>query len=549
MPKSSVHLMNSENTLLSIKQGKEGSFVSWLEDLGLKDFISHYPLPKLIEWGWLVPQNRVIFPIEFFLVWQHYPAMGGDNFQDFETESALWDSTWRIRDQSYLWFLHPFFIPNNAYCERLQNAKYKDKPPPIPEPFNHPRNRSIIPYADYFFHWQAYALIDVIRLSDHIRPILNTPDVVERAQGIVRIAESVKDTNWKGILTLDKRWGGLTEPMTWLSHYKSLRNALNWNKDRDQLKPEGAKQLADYLGVTANLLERAIKDKLLVLAQEWLWANDRYCVWTMRAWPYLQADIAIAVEWLCYLSEKSFSDYLDLWLYSHRGQDVWAELRKVLPYEFFEDKQYFLEYVPIFYKDYYEDRLTNEHKLRQLVNELQKTNYPFGSFLSSFRLLHEQLNFNPKNKGSLDFRELRALDYYSLLAIRAEGCLRYYLEVNQLLPMNIKKQGLFGYIIEIAEHKALSQNLIAHLRKEATNLTHLGNTPCKPINNIIEIELKNLSKTESHLLQAFLCCLLARNYFAHHTYLDQELLNSKESSFMLAGILVTVLTLLDNTET
>lgn len=542
--------MNSENTLLSIRQGKEGSFVNWLEDLGLKDFIGHYSLPKLIEWGWLVPRNRVIFPVEFFLAWQHYPAIGGENLQGFEVESALWDSVWRIRDKREIcWFLHPFFRPDDACCERLQNTKYENNLPSIPEAFIHPRNRSIIPYADYFFHWQAYALVDVIRLSDHIRPLLNTPDVVERAEGIVRIAERIKDANWKDILTLNNRWGGLAEPMTWISHYKALRNTLNWNENGRNLRSEGAKQLADHLGMTSTLLECAIKDKLLVLAQEWRGANERYCVWTLRAWPYLQTDIAIAVEWLCYINEKSLDDYLDLWIYSSMGQQTWAELHKVLPFEFFEDRQTFFEFAPIYYTKHYEDRLPNNEKIKQLVNELQKTNYPFRSFLSAFRLLHEQLSFNPKQKGSLDFRELRMLDYYLLFAIRAESCLRYYLEANQLLQTT-KSHSLIGYIIKISEHKSYSQSFINYLKsKEAKNYTHLGNTPKNPINNIIEINLENFNKKDTQLLQAFLCCLLARNYFAHHIYMDSELLNSKESGFMLAGILVTVLTLLDDTET
>lgn len=50
---------------------------------------------------------------------------------------------------------------------------------------------------------------------------------------------------------------------------------------------------------------------------------------------------------------------------------------------------------------------------------------------------------------------------------------------------------------------------------------------------------------DDHLTQAFLCCMLARNYFAHHDYLDQELLRSEKSGFILRGILLTVLMLLD----
>lgn len=183
---------------------------------------------------------------------------------------------------------------------------------PIPDAFNHSNGREITPYVDYYFHWQAYALIDVIRFADCIVPIINTPDVEQRAQGIVRIAAFVKDDNPADILTIEKRWGGLAEPMTWLSHYRSLRNALYWNEDVE-LKREGARKLADYLQIDAAILERFIKEKLLVLAQDWLRENERYCVWTLRAWSELQIDIVHAVTWLCYLNGKSFNHYLDIW--------------------------------------------------------------------------------------------------------------------------------------------------------------------------------------------------------------------------------------------
>ncbi|MDD2919924.1 type IIL restriction-modification enzyme MmeI [Rhodoferax sp.] len=46
------------------------------------------------------------------------------------------------------------------------------------------------------------------------------------------------------------------------------------------------------------------------------------------------------------------------------------------------------------------------------------------------------------------------------------------------------------------------------------------------------------------VLEAMVCCELARNYFAHHDYLDSELLNNADSQFLLGGILVSVLVLL-----
>ena len=56
--------------------------------------------------------------------------------------------------------------------------------------------------------------------------------------------------------------------------------------------------------------------------------------------------------------------------------------------------------------------------------------------------------YKPQQKGSLDFRVLRPLDYYSLLAIRAETCLRHALEKSgSLSEIPDGDQKLEGYII------------------------------------------------------------------------------------------------------
>ncbi len=74
----------------------------------------------------------------------------------------------------------------------------------------------------------------------------------------------------------------------------------------------------------------------------------------------------------------------------------------------------------------------------------------------------------------------------------------------------------------------------------------MRDTPEDPIGKIMAISNDKWSIEETHLVQAFLCCVLARNYFAHHTYLDNNFIPDEKSAFMLAGIIVTLLYLLDS---
>lgn len=541
--------MSSRGVLLRAKQGKDGDFPDWLEKLGLKDFLSHYPLRQLVEWGWLVPKSRVVFQKEFFLAWDEFPTCCNFNAENFEEQSILWDSSWLVDDKETLWFLDPFFRPDDEIGKLLLAQGASQNLSGVPEEFIHQRGIVITPYVDYFFHWQGYALIDIIGYADCFGPVLASPGLKERLTFIEKCrVDSALHWNPEEILILPTRWGGLAEPMTWLSHYRAFRDVVSFRDSENELLRRGALELAAYLGLSEEKLAATIKEKLLVLAQDWRWKNDRHCSWTRKAYPYLQADIYMAVEWLCYLSGKTLDYYFEVWSYDTLGPRLWAELHAVLEYDYFSERKLFLKRAPEYFNEYckpFSDGSgLNGDQLHKLVDAIRATNYPFHSFLGAFRQMHEEMTYHFEHKGGLDFRERRPLDYYLLLAIRAEGCLRYSLEkdgsLNSIAP---KKQGLSKYIECLAQRRGMSSKAI-ELFRENLKVTRLHESKEYPIASIMKLNM-GLSERENYLIQAFLCCELARNYFAHHYCFDKEVRKSKESGFMLTGILVTVLYLLE----
>jgi hypothetical protein len=544
--------MFAKGPLLIAQQGNDGSFPRWLEELGLEGFLRRYPMRQLVQWGWVVPQFRAVFPKEFILSWKTFPCLGEDVSPEFHTYSLLWDSYWEVaKITEPLWFLHPFFNPKDVVNKHLfEHCKFTVEKT-LPEEFLHSNGLRVMPYADYFYRWQGFALIDVIRAADCIAPILNTPDVEERAAEIVRIAQHVKQHDPRDVLTIDRRWGGLAELMTWLSHYRAFRDAIPWRGHQDQevrqIRRKGANDLAKHLCFSSDMLSVAIKDRLLVLAQDWRRANDRHCIWTLRAWPYLQQDIALAMEWLCYLSGKALDSYLEQWQYQHNWVEGWAQLCDVLPHEFFEDRKRFLLLAPKYLNKYNsllpESRRLEGQQLVPAIDRMRSKNYPFGSFLGAFRQLHDELGYNYDKKGKMDFRALRPLDYYSLLAIRAEQVLRYAIDQDaQAVSKNLDK--LRQYIAHFAAAAEVSQRAINYFCDQDKTLTTLHKTPPDPIGKIMALN-PGFGAREDYLIKAFLCCTLARNYFAHHHYLDgQDLPRSEKSAFLLSGILITVLYLI-----
>lgn len=541
--------MSAQPPLLTLRQGSEGPFLRWLEELGLGDFLRRYPPQKLVEWGWLEPQFRYVFPRQYF---DNYPTPGRGPVPDFDTEDLLWDSTWFINsEEDDLWFLHPFFHPNDNAGETLRKNGTPATEIPIPQPFDHPEEGEVYPYADYFFHWQGYALIDVIRHSDCFYPVFNTPNALKQVELLTRFVEHASEWDPKKILTTERRWGGFSKPMTWLSHYRSfVRAATPLGGSRSEMfarRRRGAKALAAHLGITAEAVGSGIKNHLLVLAEDWRDANRRATSgWTKKPFEQLRLDILNAVDWLSYLSDRTTEHYLNEWRHEHLGNSEWAELKEILPFEWFEDRESFLDLSPHYLKTFNSvvnegERLVEAALVRRL-DDIRASNAPFGSFLGAFRSIHDQLVTRHPKETVFDFRDLRPLDGYLLLAIRVEAILRYALEdAGDLTLLRPRDHKLSRFISLLASRRGLSHEALSAFDKAVPMVAGLHDTPPEgPIKPIIALET-GLSPREDYLVKSFLCSLVARNYFAHHYYFDANLWRSKESGYLLSGILSTVL--------
>ena len=545
-------------TLMTVDGDGTGDFVNWLKELGLSDsFLRDYPIAQLVEWGWLRPQFRIVFPSTFF----DEPATETITWppQWRQPTSALeqvWLNEWPLRgEQEAMWFLHPFFRPDSEAYKLMEQNSATAGLPAIPPPFKRADGRVITPFADYYFPWQAYALIDVIRAADifpQSHHFLDTPDSQKRAQSLLRLSKT-PSWNPQRKLDADNGWAAWSEPLTWLAHYRALKATVDWQEirggDCSGLLRSGAAQLAAHLGIDAAQLETAVKERLLVLAQNWKWANDQNCRWVSPAWGVLRTEVYLAVEWICLLNGRTLDDYLDKWRYSHFGQQTWAELESILPFEWHTDREYFLTRSP-HYLSNYNTRLTKKYRLendhlRDVVNSISSKSRHFNSFLSSFRKLHKELNSTPQKAGGMDFRHRNPLDYYLLLAIRAETCLRAELVDSGKLGANAS---LEFYLRQLSTEIRLDGKATACYESHFKDVSDLRAMPTDFIERISAL-VTSTGCSQAPIGQGMLCCLAARNYFAHHDYHDRKLLNDQSSQFLLGGILLAVLTLLSGGKT
>ena len=543
-------------TLMMVYGDGTGDFVNWLKQLGVRDdFLRAYPIAKLVEWGWLRPQYRIIFSTFYF-------AEGGLDTEELRHESAshdpaiseLWESQWRCEgEEEPMWFIHPFFKPQSKAGELLKQNSSQTGLPEVPPPFKQPSGSAVSPYADYFYSWQAYALIDVIRVSDIFwHHILATPDAQARAESLVNLT---KTTSWnpQTILDSENQWGGLAEPMTWLAHYAALRDAVEWRELRYGNSPDmlrrGAQALAAHLGADPLRLENAVKDRLLVLAQNWIWGVQQQNRWVSSAYPFLQEEVYWAVHWLCILTGNTLDYYFVLWRSTTRQHETWADLQDVIPYEYYGIRNKFLQLAPIYLQPF-NDRLPDRYRLGNerlvaVVDTLRATNGHFNSFMGAFVKLHRELTPAPHRNGGIVFRERQPLDYYLLLALRAETSFREELRrTDKLKGIATLDQGIREYLKKLGARAGLEPAELNFFKTDVNRYVRLRDEPTDAIQKIIRLELPAASD-QLALVQAMVCCEMGRNYFAHHDFLNDELLTNIDSQFLLGGILVCVLVLLD----
>jgi hypothetical protein len=539
--------------LLIAHQGREGPFIVWLESLGLKDLLQKYPLPILVEWGWIEPAYRIVVPLNQVVLWEQSEMQ----FCPPPTENPydlLWDPSWPIDSDSEIeWFLHPLVRRTSPTAQLLRAQERPASNIALPEPIMEESGQLFWRYADFYYHWQAYALLDVFDKADSIQPIFNTPNAIKKAAWITKTVARYKQEDWdpKHVLQSPNKWAKWGHFLTVLSHYRALMEHLDWREMhsnmRDRAFRVGAgKTLAQHFAISAEMLQMLIREELLVLANRLLKPSPFKIDWQKLYWHELQKDVFLSVQWLCHLTGNPFEHYLREWGDPpHLQQEAMAKLADVLPFSDHHNRKQFLRNAP-YYLSTYNALLSDSNKLVGLnlsarVDILLSQNQSFNGALFAFSEMHDAMTWDSNRKG-IQFDERRPLDFYAHFATRVEHALREHITRTSTTSEKVPDL-LSELMVRCAEKQKISDAVKTQFKKLYKDLTNLYDQPEDPIGKIMQLST-DLSRIDKYLLQSFLCANLARNYFAHHSYLDNELLSSEQSAFMIGGILVTLLILL-----
>lgn len=548
--------MSQGDVLLSSHGGEDGSFHDWLKQLGLVG--NSVPLlNELIAWNWIRPVSRVRIPKSFYLSWQNYPNHPAILTEGTDHWAHQRDLTWFIEAgevrSSPHWFLHPYFIPDepaNNFLRRSDPGTWRR-----PSSFMHPRGIAIYPYSDFYFHWQAYRLIEILHAARFQIDTFATPDANHRYKRLGKLLALNLESRAVSIERVANRWHDRSATFTALSHYRALRHALlriNRNSSSAWAYVDrGARDLSAHLKLSVEAMESFIGGELLGMTPLWAERAKAGDPLFTKAYGELRADLMLAIEWACKLSGRRFDYYFAKWRKRHWGHHTRAALSEALPYEDIASAEEFVRH-SAYYFDQFNKTVGKSFSLgprtiKRKTKAILNRNPAMWSFVQSYKALHDQLSPSRATPNDpIDFRYARPVDHYRVLAIQGELVLQHEAAARGLhLDKSGRAKGLRGLIEGLAKAKGWPEPLIEQLEKD-WHFTQLHKLPTDPMEKLLNSTWPG-TPAQDLMRKSLLAFALVRNYLAHHDYWNRGFLFSSTAQFGLSGILLSVLLLGDST--
>jgi hypothetical protein len=544
---------------LALRGDGEGSFKEWLTILGIGSDTNLDPLDA-IRWGWLTPSHRVIVPERYFRAWKSYPTINDPDRPGIPRRDVWADHLWYASRNHWgtlfslagtlegEWFIHPFDRPKNPYRAHFRRASRS-----IPRARKHPNGSSFSPSIEYLPYWRGYQLVDLDTSMRHSFYLGDGARVV--AKRIASRLPRVRRRDAAVRAGIADRWAEQAQVFSWLAAYRSLRS---WVGVKSSLDPApittwsleaGARALAVRRGVTVDGLATLVEDQLLVLANDWRGTNNNEppaVGW--RAWGQLQKDILCAIEWLCILTGRTGEEWFDRWSPGRRWKGPRPlPLVDAVPYEPFAAETYFVEHFGRVRGGY--DLVRGPARIAPdavlpLVRWLRDQTWVVGAWMRLYRELHDALQGAP----SWDWIGGAMPDVVERLVLFALTGEKVLNDVWRLIappasPVPDVKAVLKTLALRVEQVDVRFRGAWALAATRWTEFTDLRTRPAKPFDRVRNEPLGD--GAPAALARALLGFGVARNYGAHHTYLDGRLVQTPEGKLFVGAVTTTVLYLAD----
>ncbi|EOX1786402.1 hypothetical protein ACPD1L_001392 [Vibrio cholerae] len=480
-----------------------GKFFSYMEkSFGIKKLPYDIKLLDLVKTNESMYELFVELPVEYFNEWERYPILGYANrHEDNKIRNASYYDILihSVQDEQLSDLIHPY---DTTLRDTFLKSYKVDKPKDIIT-YQHPNGRDYRPYEFYLSYWRSYIVFEVINNCKFIERYLN------KEKGKKYIEEEYKRVNdfWVS------KYGNTFNR---LATYRTVKSRLVLSQaDINCSYGEICTFLFNHLDISGEELE---SDMTLLLELYSDWENKlKYHGLTSynMGLEQLKKDIYFLFEWLC-ISGVSERDLLEKWSYKNRQTRSWSQLQDVLDFEEIKFNKSFKQYIPSYSQSI--NKWLEGVNLEQIYLELESLD-SFYPWIRGFYDLHETLN----NKKHIHLIQPRILDNLLVVTIRTEIIIKdlllskFYCQEDDLKKVFLR----LSECIENNEAKAIFKSVSD---KQNWKMTELRERPEDIFEKVDSCSVgKSWSSNQKYFFSQILKFVTSRNYFAHHSYKDDEL--------------------------
>lgn len=504
-------------------------FVAHLGSLGIK-LPDTFPLGAIVARGWIRPRYRIPIPSEALLAWTNFPVNpreGSDRCpEEHSWGFGVWDaatSMWpdRERPVEKLW-QHWLDDPDSELGQIARsNAIDPSDVSAVPSVLRHPRHQQEVrPWVDFFADWQAYHWAELLERA-RFTAFVGTGHGDHCAAQCRRHADHFEQS----ALDLSRRWEERSSVHGWISSYRTiLANCMHRESFRHDARL-GARAWAQQHGLDAETIRLGLRDTLLTLWSGW---HDRPPLGSSPLLLRLQEDIQFATELLEDLTDQPVDPFDEFWFSNDRERREWAQLVEALPYEEWVARRDFPGRTAHYQKEFPESLRHGKGQLALLLAQHWPSCAPLRRFCLAWMRLHGELSGRNRDlPAAATIKTNERIEQFNLIALHTERVLRF---VDDHMHTGRSKQprsndvvvaAILRSVAVVAPSAVVIEQWVKDEVRERTALHAMppaSDAICTPSS------VGTGDSNADSVIAAHLNALIARNYAAHHDYLDDALI-------------------------
>lgn len=477
-----------------------GRFFTYMRDkFKIEKIPYNITVRELISEGALKPALFVELPEEAFESWKNFPTCPSSLIEGMSEQAQL----------AHFYNIHIFTKStdllediSHPYDSELKSAfadNFRVPPPIVMTPLVHSNGRKYYPYEAYLPYWKGYVLFDAYVTYPFISKYLDS--------------KKGKPLFMQAVLKADQEWTQLyADSFNRISWFRTVITNIIYTTD-SEIKLSYYDLVRYVFEKTNSSTDDLNHDLELLLRLHWKWERQlertglRIIKNTLQSVEY---DIYTVYSMLCVCGVKS-DELFDKWSITDRMPRGWTELSKTIPFEDLKFQDIFGSTLGV-----YLEEVANKGDALSLYTRLAEYE-GFECWIRAYCDLHTELQSSQR----ISFRQSRQIDRLIVFCLRTEVLLKAMVKSY----LNISCDSLMD-ALDTVKNDTSDSNLknAIDTAKAHTHMTKLHRTPVGILDEIEKRseEFSSWPEKRRALFRYILFCNVGRNYFAHHSYLDNE---------------------------